>query len=82
MKGAIAHSHDTTLPREDGEDVATSWGTRPSRKAKPIGEDPRDTLARGWGNRPNLEKDPTPTCGWGNRPNPKKDPNGIKVQAQ
>ena len=57
LKGVIAHSHNTKLPGEDGEGVAAGWGTRPSPKAKPFEENPKDTL----------------TCGWGNRPNPKKE---------
>ena len=47
LKGVIAHSHDTKLPGEDGEDMATGWGTRPSPKVKPFENDLRDTLTRG-----------------------------------
>ena len=59
LKGVIAHSHHTKLPREDGEDASTDWGTRPIPKAKPFGEDPRDTLNRSWGNKPNPKKNST-----------------------
>ena len=41
LKGAIAHSHDTKLPGEDSEEATTDWGTKPSRKVKPFGEDPK-----------------------------------------
>ena len=82
LKGAIAHNHDTKLLGEDDEDSSIGWGTRPSPKAKPFGEDPRDTLTRGQGNRPNPKKDPTPTYGWGNRPNPKKNLAETKVQGR
>ena len=66
LKGIIDHSHDTKLLEEDGEDAEADWGTRPSPKAKPFREDPRDT----------------PTCVWGNKPNPKKDSIGIDVQGR
>ena len=56
LKGVIAHSYDTKLLGENGEDTTLGWGTRPSPKTKPFKEDPRDAS----------------TCGWGNRPNPKK----------
>ena len=46
LKSAIAHNYDTKLPGEDDEEVATGWGTRPSPKAKPFGEDPGDTSTR------------------------------------
>ena len=59
LKDAIAHGHNTKLPREDGEDAAIGWGTKPSPKAKPFKENPRDTLTRGWGNRPNPQKNLT-----------------------
>ena len=68
LKGVIAHGHDTKLPGEDGEDAAIDWGTRPSPKAKLFEEDLRDILTHDWGNKPNPEKDPTPT--------------GIKVQGR
>ena len=58
-RGAIASSLSTKLPKEDGEDTATDWGTRPGPGAKPFGKDPRDTSTQGWGNRPNPKKDPT-----------------------
>ena len=51
LKGVITNSHDTKLPREDGEDVAIGWGTRPSPKVKPFREDLRDTLTYDWGNK-------------------------------
>ena len=66
LKGAITEGHNTKLPREDGEDAATGWGTRPSPKAKPFREDPEDTLI----------------CGLGNRPNPKNNLIRIEVQGQ
>ena len=66
LKGIIAHSQDTKLLGEDGEDTAIDWGTRPSPKAKPFGKDLSDTS----------------TCCWGNKPNPKKDSIGIDVQSQ
>ena len=47
LKGAIAHDHDIKLPGKDGEDAATSWGTRPSPKVKPFEEGPGDTLTCG-----------------------------------
>ena len=47
LKGVIAHDHDTKLPGENGKDVATGWGTKPSPKVKNFGEDLRDTLTRG-----------------------------------
>ena len=47
LKGAISHGPDTKLPEEDGEDAMTSWGTKPSPKAKPFREDLGDTLAPG-----------------------------------
>ena len=62
LKGVISHSHDTKLLREDGEDTATNWGTRPSPKAKPLEEDPEDT----------------PTCDWGTDPTLKRIPLGSK----
>ena len=78
----MAHGHVTKLLGEDGDDVATSQATKPNPKAKPFGGDLGDILTRGWRNRPNPWKDPTPTRGQGNRPNPKKDPVGIEVQGQ
>ena len=63
LKGAIAYNNDNKILGEDGEDAATDWGTKPSPKAKPLGDDPEDT----------------PTHGWGNSPNPKKDLAGIEV---
>ena len=71
LNSTIAHSHDTKLPGEYGEDMATNWGTRPSPMMKPFGEDPGDALTRGWGNI--SKNDLASTCGWRNRPNPKKD---------
>ena len=82
LKGDIAHGHDTKLSREDGEDVAIGWGTKPSLKAKPFEGDPGDISTHGWGNKPNPMKDHTPTRGWGNKPNPNKDPVGIEVQGR
>ena len=82
LKCVIAHSQNTKLPGEDGEDTTTGWGTKPSPKVKPFREKPRDTPTRGWGNRPNPGKDPTSTSGWGNRPYLKKNFAGIKVQGQ
>ena len=73
LKGIIAHGHDNKLLGEDGEGMTSGWGTKPSPKAKPVEEDPRDASTRGLGNRPNPEKDPTPAHGWRNRPNPKKE---------
>ena len=72
LKGAIAHSHDTKLLGEDGEDAAAGWGTKPSLKAKHFEEDPKDASTYGWRNIPKSRKNPTPAYGWGNRPNPKK----------
>ena len=66
LKGVIAHSHDTKVLGEDGEDLTIGQGTRLSPKAKPFEEDPRDT----------------PTCGLWNRPNPKKDSTGVKVHGR
>ena len=43
FKGSIAHGHDTKLLGEDGEDVTTGWGTKPSPKVKPFEEDHTDT---------------------------------------
>ena len=63
LNGVVTHDHHTKLPGGDGEDAATGWGTRPSPKAKPFGEDPRDTPTRGWGNRHDPEKDPALTYG-------------------
>ena len=62
-KDVITRSPDTMFPREEGEDAATDWGTRPSPKVKPFGKYPEDI----------------PTRDWGNKPNPKKDPIGIKI---
>ena len=62
-RDAIAHSPETKLLGEDGEDVAIDWGTRLSPEAKPFRKDPGGT----------------PTHGWGNKPNPKKDPTGIEI---
>ena len=64
LKGCIAHSHDTKLLGEDGEDTTIDLGTRPSPRVKPFGEDLRDIL----------------THSWGNIPKPKKDSIGIDVQ--
>ena len=47
LKDVIAHDHDTKLLGEDGGDAAIGWGTRPSPKEKPFGEDPGDTLTCG-----------------------------------
>ena len=47
LKGVIAHDHDTKLLGKYGEGMATSWGTRPSPKVKPLEEDPGDALTRG-----------------------------------
>ena len=63
LKGVIAHGHDTKLPRKDGEGAAAGWGTRPSPQVKPLEEDLGDSSTHGRGNRPNLEKDPTPSYG-------------------
>ena len=79
LKSVIAHGHDTKPPEEDGEDTVTSWGTKPSPKAKRFEENLADTPTRGWGNIPNPRKDPTLTRGWGNRPNLKRNPTGIEV---
>ena len=43
LKGIVAHSYSTKLPREDGEYATTDWETIPSPKEKPFGEDSRDT---------------------------------------
>ena len=72
-KGIITHGHDTKLLGKDGEGVAARQRTRPSPKAKPFEEDPRDAPTYGWGSRPNPEKDPTPAQGWENKHNPKKE---------
>ena len=66
-RDVIAHSPNAKLPKEDGEDAATDWGSRLGPKVKPFGEDPGDTPTRGWGNKPNPKKDPTwiEIQGWG-----------------
>ena len=69
LKGVIAHSHDTKIPREN----SVGWGTRPNPKVKPFEEDSGGASTCGWGNRPNPEKDPTLARGWRNRLNPKKE---------
>ena len=59
LRDAVTHSPDTKLPGENGEDVATDWGTKPSPEVKPFRKDPGGTPTRGWGNKPNPKKDPT-----------------------
>ena len=65
-RDAIAHSPDTKLLREYGEDTIIDWGNKFSPEAKPFRKNPRDT----------------PTCGWGNRPNPREDPIGTEIQGR
>ena len=72
LKGVIAHDHDTKLLGEDGEGTAIGRGTRPSPKAKPLEEDPRDAPTHGRANRPNPKKDPTPAYGRGEQTKPKR----------
>ena len=48
-----------SFPLEDGENMATGWGTKLGPKVKPFEEDPRDIPTRGQGNKPNRKKDPT-----------------------
>ena len=51
----------------------------PDPKVKPFGEDPKNAPTCGWGNKPNLRKDPTPAHSWGNRPNPRRSPTSVNV---